>query len=56
LAGDAHQSLLQAGALKVVTCNTISHPTNAIEVSGLLADAVGRNFGLSRPQVVEVSR
>jgi len=56
LAGDAYQALLQAGALKVVTCNTISHPTNAIEVSGLLADAVGRNFGLSRPQVAEVNR
>ncbi|HXV23178.1 MAG TPA: ribose-phosphate pyrophosphokinase [Alphaproteobacteria bacterium] len=39
-AGDAYQELLQAGASRVVTSNTIPHQTNAIDVTKLLADAV----------------
>ncbi len=31
----AQTHLLEAGAVKVVTCNTIPHPTNAIDVSDL---------------------
>ena len=33
---------LDAGAARLVTTNTVPHPSNAIEVSGLLADGVRR--------------
>ena len=36
----AHADLLAAGAERVVTCNTIPHPTNAICVADAIADAV----------------
>lgn len=39
-AGDAYRELLQAGASRVVTSNTIPHETNAIDVTTLLAEAV----------------
>jgi ribose-phosphate pyrophosphokinase len=39
-AGDAYASLQAAGAAKIVTCNTITHPSNQIEVSKVLAAAV----------------
>lgn len=39
-AGDAHAELLAAGAARVVTGNTISHVSNAIDVSDPLAEAV----------------
>lgn len=39
-AGTAYQDLLRAGASRVVTTNTIPHESNAIDVTGLLADAV----------------
>lgn len=32
----AYEDLLKAGAEKVATCNTIPHPTNEIDISGLL--------------------
>lgn len=35
-AGDAYQDLLNEGASKIITCNTIPHPSNAIDVSDLL--------------------
>lgn len=35
--GTAYQELLAAGAARVVTCNTISHPSNGIDISGYLA-------------------
>tara|TARA_R110002072_G_scaffold301987_1_gene483224 strand:+ start:953 stop:1861 length:909 start_codon:yes stop_codon:yes gene_type:complete len=38
-ADGAHQALLEAGAARIVTSNTISHPSNGIDVSGILADA-----------------
>ena len=38
----AYEELLSAGASRVVTCNTIAHPTNAIDVTPLLAEALGR--------------
>ena len=34
--GTAYDNLMQAGAEKVVTCNTISHPTNEIDIAPLL--------------------
>jgi ribose-phosphate pyrophosphokinase len=41
----AREALRDAGAAAVVTCNTIPHPSNAIDVQGLLADAVSRRLG-----------
>ena len=39
-AGDAAALLQRAGAARVVSCNTLAHPSNAIDVSGALAEAV----------------
>jgi ribose-phosphate pyrophosphokinase len=39
-AGMAYRQLLDAGASRVVTCNTIPHDSNAIDVTGALADAI----------------
>lgn len=38
-ADGAYQDLLKAGAARIVTGNTISHPSNGIDVSAILADA-----------------
>jgi ribose-phosphate pyrophosphokinase len=41
LFGAGAGSLIEAaGAGRVVTCNTVAHPTNAIDLTPLLADAV----------------
>ncbi len=45
-AGTAYQDLLKAGAAKVLTCNTIPHETNAIDVTSLLAEGLRRMSGL----------
>jgi ribose-phosphate pyrophosphokinase len=39
-AGEAYRELLEAGARRVATCNTIPHESNAIDVTGALAKAV----------------
>lgn len=39
-ADKAEEGLRQAGASSIVTCNTVSHATNKIDVTPLLADAV----------------
>jgi len=39
-AGNAHAELLSAGAAHVVTANTIPHPSNAIDVTQAIADAL----------------
>ena len=39
-AGDAHAELLAAGAGRIVTANTIPHPSNAIDVTPAIADAL----------------
>jgi ribose-phosphate pyrophosphokinase len=39
-ADNAYRDLIDAGPCRVVTSNTVPHETNAIDVSGLLADAV----------------
>ncbi|MGE0333835.1 MAG: ribose-phosphate pyrophosphokinase [Gammaproteobacteria bacterium] len=44
-AGDAYEELLQAGASRIVTSNTVTHETNAIDVTDLLADAVRKMIG-----------
>lgn len=35
-AGRAYEDLVAAGAARVITCNTIPHPSNAIDVSSLI--------------------
>jgi ribose-phosphate pyrophosphokinase len=40
MTGSAHANLLAAGAAAVVTCNTIAHVSNDIDVTTRLADAV----------------
>jgi ribose-phosphate pyrophosphokinase len=39
-AANAYESLTTAGAADVVTCNTVSHPSNAIDLTHMLADGV----------------
>lgn len=39
-AGSAYQDLIQAGAARVLSCNSIAHASNAIDVHGLIAEAV----------------
>lgn len=39
-ANHAYELLLKTGVTKVVTCNTIAHPTNEIDLSDLVTDAV----------------
>jgi len=41
-AGDANEALLEAGARMVVTTDTLPHPSNAIPIAGILADALRR--------------
>jgi ribose-phosphate pyrophosphokinase len=43
-AGGAHDALRDAGAAAIVTCKTIAHPTNGIDVQGLLADGAARRL------------
>ena len=42
-AARAHDKLIKAGAEKVVTCNTIAHPSNAIYMDELLAQEICKN-------------
>ena len=44
-AGGALDALMRAGAARVVTTNTISHSTNGLDVSGLLAGGVRELIG-----------
>ncbi|MHB1278248.1 MAG: ribose-phosphate pyrophosphokinase [Bacteroidia bacterium] len=39
-AGNAYNDLLGAGAQKVITCNTIPHESNGIDISGLFQSAL----------------
>lgn len=41
-AGDAYVDLQAAGVLRIVTCNTISHPSNVIDISSLLTSVLMR--------------
>ena len=38
--GSAHEDLIAAGCRRVVTCNTVPHPTNALDVADLLVEGV----------------
>ncbi|MDX1912496.1 MAG: ribose-phosphate pyrophosphokinase [Saprospiraceae bacterium] len=39
-AGNAYDDLVAAGAAEVISCNTIQHPSNRIDVAGMLATAI----------------
>ncbi|MDP1535762.1 MAG: ribose-phosphate diphosphokinase [Burkholderiales bacterium] len=39
-AGDAHAALLAAGAMQIVTTNTIPHPSNQIDINDAIADTL----------------
>jgi ribose-phosphate pyrophosphokinase len=39
-AGDAYEALQAAGVGRVVSCNTVPHSTNAIDLCGTLADSI----------------
>ena len=41
-ADNAYEELLAAGARRVVICNTIPHVSNAIDLTELLVNGVGR--------------
>lgn len=41
-AGSSYQALLDAGAGKVVSCNTVRHQSNQIDVSAILAQAINK--------------
>ena len=43
MASRAYDKLIKAGAEKIVTCNSITHPSNEIKVDDLLADEVCKN-------------
>lgn len=38
--GNAYQELLDSGVFKIITCNTIPHPSNAIDLSDVIAKEV----------------
>lgn len=44
LSGKAYEKLLHAGASKVITCNTIVHPSNGIFIDEMLAKEIGKNI------------
>ena len=48
-AGNASDELLTAGAAKIVTCNTVAHASNAIDLSSGLAETVRGIFGKALP-------
>lgn len=39
-AGDAYDGLKATGAADIVTCNTVEHPSNAIDLTNMLVDGV----------------
>jgi ribose-phosphate pyrophosphokinase len=51
---DAYDLLMAAGAERIVTCNTVAHATNAIDVFPDIANAVGTTFAPGGWEVAEV--
>lgn len=41
-AGDAYAGLKSANVADIVTCNTVDHPSNAIDITNVLVDGVIR--------------
>jgi ribose-phosphate pyrophosphokinase len=60
LAEGALERVCAAGARRLVTCNTISHPTNVVDVAALIAralvDARVALMGAMQPTLVDVPR
>ena len=50
----AEQVLREAGAASVVSCNTLVHPTNAIDVTAAIAEAL-RVLGEDRVRIAMLS-
>ncbi len=48
-AGDAYQELKDTGAGRIVTTNTITHPSNAIDIVGLIAKALAERYPPAAP-------
>lgn len=44
-AGDAYDRLLEVGPARIVSTNSVAHPTNLIDISEPLAEAVGTAMG-----------
>jgi len=40
-AGAAYDDLVRAGAVRIVTCNSVPHPTNAIDIHPAIAQQIG---------------
>jgi ribose-phosphate pyrophosphokinase len=45
-AGDAYTELLKSGIQEVITCNTIHHPSNGIDLNSAIADIVKKSIEL----------
>jgi hypothetical protein len=43
-AASAYEDMFGAGVAEIVTCNTIKHPTNVIDVSSHLVEAIRKIF------------
>jgi ribose-phosphate pyrophosphokinase len=43
-AQDAYARILAAGIHQIATCNTVPHPSNAIDIHDLVAEAAGRQL------------
>ncbi len=55
-AGDAYEGLIRAGAADIVTCNTVPHPSNAIDLTNTLASGVRNLLAVNVPQSGSVER
>jgi ribose-phosphate pyrophosphokinase len=49
-AGDAYAKLLEAGPAAVLSTNSVAHPSNAIDVSAALAEAIRQAIDAPRPE------
>jgi hypothetical protein len=47
----AYGRMLAAGIRTIVTCNTVPHPSNAIDVHDLLAAAAGRQLSRAAARI-----
>lgn len=45
-ADNAYQTLQQAGAAQVISCNTIKHPSNQIDLAALIGDGIQRQLAV----------
>lgn len=50
-AEDAYDALVNAGIKKVVTCNTINHPTNQIDLSTIIAKGIQQHVEFHLPPI-----